>query len=135
MAGRYEEILTPDMMVEDPVYHLHANGLRIKLEGQEKIKDLYRVWAATNQSVFYTESEEVSVSNHCITSMAVGYHQVSGRSLLENPAKNPGRAAACAIGSRWRLTLCVLTRGCNYIGVFMISRIPASNVSSSRRWP
>jgi hypothetical protein len=84
MAGRYEEILTPDMMVEDPVYHLHANGLRIKLEGQEKIKDLYRVWAATNQSVFYTESEEVSVSDHCISSMAVGYHQVSGRSLLEN---------------------------------------------------
>jgi hypothetical protein len=84
MAGRYEEILAPDMMVEDPVYHLHANGLRIKLEGQEKIKDLYRVWAATNQSVFYTESEEVSVSDHCITSMVVGYHQVSGRLLLEN---------------------------------------------------
>jgi hypothetical protein len=84
MAGRYKEILAPDMMVEDPVYHLHANGLRIKLEGQEKIRDLYRVWAATNQSVFYTESEEVSVSDHCISSMAVGYHQVSGRSLLEN---------------------------------------------------
>src|SRR5262249_27460324 len=48
------------------------------------IKDLYRVWAATNQSVFYTESEEVSVSDHCISSMAVGYHQVTGRSLLEN---------------------------------------------------
>jgi hypothetical protein len=41
MAGRYEEILAPDMMVEDPV--LHANGLRIKLEGHEKILDLYRV--------------------------------------------------------------------------------------------
>ena len=42
------------------------------------------MWAATNQSVFYTESEEVSVSDHCISSVAVGYHQVSGRSLLEN---------------------------------------------------
>jgi hypothetical protein len=42
------------------------------------------VWAATNESVFYTESEEVSVSDHCISSVAVGYHQVSGRSLLEN---------------------------------------------------
>jgi hypothetical protein len=84
MAGRYEEIFAPDMMVEEPIYHLHANGLRLKLRGQEKIKDLYRVWAATNQSVFYIESEEVAVSDHCISSMAVGYHQVTGRSLLEN---------------------------------------------------
>src|SRR6516164_11594465 len=81
MAGRYEEVLAPDMMVEEPVYHIHAHGLRVKLQGQEKIKDLYRVWAATNESVFYTESEEVAVSDHCI---AVGYHQVTGRSLLEN---------------------------------------------------
>ena len=27
MAGRYEEILAPDMMVEDPVYHLRASCL------------------------------------------------------------------------------------------------------------
>jgi hypothetical protein len=84
MSGRYEEVLAPDMMVEDPVYHIHANGMRIKLQGQEKIRDLYRVWAATNESVFYAESEEVSVSDHCICSMSVGYHQVTGRSLLEN---------------------------------------------------
>ena len=84
MAGRYEEIFAHDMMVEDPIYHLHANGLRVKLQGQESIKDLYRVWAATNQSAFYIESEEVAVSDHCINSVAVGYHQVTRRSLLEN---------------------------------------------------
>lgn len=42
------------------------------------------MWAATNQSVFYTEREEVALSDHCITSMAVGYHQVTSRSLLES---------------------------------------------------
>jgi len=84
MAGRYEEILAADMMVEEPVYHIHAHGLRVKLQGQEKIRDLYRMWAATNESVFYTEREEVAVSDHCISSMAVGYHQVTARSLLEN---------------------------------------------------
>ena len=57
MAGRYEEVLASDMMIEEPVYHIHAHGLRVKLQGQEKIKDLYRVWAATNESVFYTERE------------------------------------------------------------------------------
>src|SRR5215468_3471694 len=84
MAGRYEEIIAPDMMVEEPVYHLHANGLRLKLQGQEKIKDLYRVWAATNQSVFYTEKEEVAVSDHCISSTAVGYQQVTACSLRDD---------------------------------------------------
>lgn len=84
MAGRYEELFAPDMMVQRPVYHLHANGLRVKLTDQEEIKDLYRVWAETNQSVYYTESESVTVSDHFVTSMVVGYHQMSGRSLIEN---------------------------------------------------
>jgi hypothetical protein len=81
MAGRYEELFAPDMMVERPLYHLHANGLRVKLTD---IKDLYRVWAETNQSVFYTERESVSVSDYFVSSMVIGYHQVTGRSLVEN---------------------------------------------------
>ena len=84
MAGRYEEIFAPDMMVAWPTYHIHAHGLRVRLEGQEDIKDLYRVWAATNESIFYTERESVAVTDHYISSMAVGYHQVTGRSLFQN---------------------------------------------------
>jgi hypothetical protein len=52
MAGRCEEIFAPHIMVEEPIYHIHAHGLRVKLRGQERIKDLYRVWAATNESIF-----------------------------------------------------------------------------------
>src|SRR6516165_9730758 len=76
--------LRPDMMVAWPTYHIHAHGLRVRLEGQEDIKDLYRVWAATNESIFYTEREAVAVTDHYISSMAVGYHQVTGRSLFQN---------------------------------------------------
>ena len=84
MAGRYEEIFAPDMMVARPTYHIHAHGLRVRLEGQEDIKDLYRVWAATNESVFYTERESVAVTDHYVSSMAAGYHQISWRSLIQN---------------------------------------------------
>jgi len=84
MAGRYEEIFEPHMMVACPTYHIHVHGLRVRLEGQEDIKDLYRVWAATNESIFYTERETVAVTDHYVSSMAVGYHQVTGRSLLQN---------------------------------------------------
>lgn len=84
MAGRYEELFAPDMMVGEPVYHIRANRANLKLEGAEVVKSLYRMWAATNQSVFYTESEEVAVADNFVASVAVGYQQVSGRSLRIN---------------------------------------------------
>jgi hypothetical protein len=84
MAGRYEEIFASDMMVETPVYHLHANEIDAKLEGKEAVKGLYRMWAETNQSIFYTENEQVAVADNFVASVTIGYQQVSGRSLLAN---------------------------------------------------
>lgn len=81
MAGRYEELFTPDMMVGEPVYHLRANGMNLKLEGAEVVKSLYRMWCATHQSVFYTENEQVAVADNFVASVSTGYQQVSGRSL------------------------------------------------------
>jgi hypothetical protein len=84
MAGRYEEIFASDMMVETPVYHLHANEIDAKLEGKEAVKGLYRMWAETNQSIFYTENEQVAVADNFVASVTIGYQQISGRSLLAN---------------------------------------------------
>src|SRR6516164_1855572 len=52
VAGRYEEIFAPEMMVSSPVYHLHVGGTPGDLRGQENVKNLYRIWAETNQSIF-----------------------------------------------------------------------------------
>jgi hypothetical protein len=82
MAGRYQELFAPDMMVPEPVYHLHAHGTRLTLEGAEAVRSLYRMWAATNQAVFYVDSEQLAVADTFIASVAVGYQQVSGRSLF-----------------------------------------------------
>ena len=82
MAGRYEELLAPEMMVPEPVYHLAAHGVNLKLDGAESIKRLYRMWAATNQAVFYVESEQLAVADNFVASVAVGYQQVSGRTLF-----------------------------------------------------
>ena len=35
VAGRYEEICAPDMMIADPVYHFHYTGLEFELRGRE----------------------------------------------------------------------------------------------------
>ena len=71
--------------VED---HVHAllgmKPVHCASDFVREFKKATSVWAATNQSVFYTEREEVAVSDHCITSMAVGYHKVTARSLMED---------------------------------------------------
>jgi len=84
VAGRYEELFTPDMMSPDAVYHMHAGGNDVVLSGQRQIKGLYRMWAQTNQTIFYTEDEEVSVSDHYVNSVSTIYQQVSGKSLRDN---------------------------------------------------
>jgi len=84
MAGRYEEIFAPDMMAQAPVYHLRANEINVRLEGQEAVKGLYRMWAETNQSIFYTENEQLAVADNFVASVTIGYQQVSGQSLLTN---------------------------------------------------
>jgi hypothetical protein len=84
MAGRYEEIFAPEMMSENPVYHVHADQTNAKLEGKDAVKSLYRMWAKTNQSIFYTENEQVAVADNYIASVTTVYQQVSGRSLAAN---------------------------------------------------
>lgn len=81
VAGRYEEIFAPEMMSEHPVYHVHADDTNAKLEGQDAVKSLYRMWAQTNQSIFYTENEQVAVADNFIASVTVVHQQVAGRSI------------------------------------------------------
>jgi len=82
MGGRYEELFAPDMMVPEPVYHLQAHGTNLTLTGADTIKSLYRMWAATNQAVFYVESEQLAVADNFVASVTVGYQQISGRALF-----------------------------------------------------
>jgi hypothetical protein len=85
-CGRYEEIFAPEMMAPNPCYHFQAEGMNARLEGQEAVKNLYRMWAETNQSIFYIENEQVAVADNFIAS-TVNYHQqLWGRSLTLNKA-------------------------------------------------
>ena len=47
------------------------------------MKGLYRMWAETNQSIFFVEHEEVAVADHFIASVVTSYQQVSGKSLKQ----------------------------------------------------
>jgi hypothetical protein len=86
VAGRYEEIFAPEMMAPNPNYHFHAGGMNAKLEGQDNVKSLYRMWAQTNQCIFYVENEQVAVADNFIASSSIFHQQVSGQSLMFNKA-------------------------------------------------
>jgi hypothetical protein len=96
IAGRYEEIFAPDMTIEHPVYHVHANSIKVKLDGQEAVKSLYRMWSNTNQNIFYAENEQVAVADNYVASTSKLYQQVSGTSLKFNKAMSylPGFLSA-----------------------------------------
>jgi hypothetical protein len=81
-AGRFEEIFAPEMTVEHPVYRFNMIGHPpMKLEGREQVEPLYRLWAQTNQSIFYNESETVAVGDFMVVSTMIGYQQTLGSTL------------------------------------------------------
>ncbi|MDM0015940.1 hypothetical protein QTH87_26100 [Variovorax sp. J22P168] len=84
IAGRYEEIFSPDMTVANPKYHFEVAGNSATLDGAESVKGLYAVWAQTNQSIFYAEDEQIAVANNFIASVSTMYQQTHGRTLAAN---------------------------------------------------
>ncbi|MCW3018459.1 MAG: hypothetical protein JWN10_767 [Solirubrobacterales bacterium] len=82
-AGRFEEIFTPEMTVERPVYRFNMIGAPpTMLEGREQVEPVYRLWAETNQSIFYNDSETVAVGDWMVVSTMVGYQQTLGSALV-----------------------------------------------------
>jgi hypothetical protein len=81
-AGRFQEIFTPEMTVERPVYRFNMLGQpAMTLEGRDQVEPVYRLWAETNQSIFYNESETIAVGDWMVVSTMVGYQQTLGSAL------------------------------------------------------
>ena len=81
VAGRFDEIFTPDMMGMDPEYHFTQAGIHAR--GQDEVKSLYRMWADTNQAIFFIEEEQVAVADNFVCAVATVYQQLSGKSLRQ----------------------------------------------------
>ena len=82
VAGRYEEIFAPEMMAPAPAYHFRAAGINATFEGQDGVKSLYRMWAQTDQSIFFVENEQVAVADNFIASTATFRQQISGKTRI-----------------------------------------------------
>jgi hypothetical protein len=85
-SGRYDEVLADDMIVENPMYNLHALGFNTTISGKENIRSLYKYWAETNQCIFYGENEQVAIADNFVASSVMAHQQVWGGSILSSKA-------------------------------------------------
>lgn len=84
MSGQYDDVLSDDMMVENPVYNLHALGFNTTITGKENVRSLYKFWADTNQTVFYGENVQAAVADGYIALTVQAHQQVWGGSILSS---------------------------------------------------
>ena len=81
-AGRWEEILEPELTVEHPVYRFTvADRPSFVLDGRDQVAALYQHWTDTNQSVFYVADEIVAVGDHMVVGRGISYQQTLGSEL------------------------------------------------------
>lgn len=64
VSGYWEEILSPEMTVEEPLYRITERGKTLVLDGMTEVRNFYRSITETGDNVFGALEEEVAVSDH-----------------------------------------------------------------------
>ena len=81
IAGRYEEIFAPEMIVEEPEYHFYTGRIPLTLRGRTAVRNLYALWTHTAECIFYAEDEQLAVGDQLIASNVIAYQQHPGVAL------------------------------------------------------
>jgi hypothetical protein len=63
VSGRYEELLAPDMTVEEPHYRIHEGGTSIVLDGMAEVKAFYQSLVDANAVVMWVNDQDISVND------------------------------------------------------------------------
>ncbi len=95
VSGRYQEILSPDMTVEEPVYRLFENGQSIVLDGMQQVKPSIR--RSPRRTPFHVDRDsKFSVSDHGFSGETLFSQFVPGRILGDGVfgAVHAGEASA-----------------------------------------
>jgi hypothetical protein len=64
VAGRFNEFLTPEMTVEEPVYRLHEGGQSIVLDGMAQVRGFYESLVAADALVMWVADQDIAVNDH-----------------------------------------------------------------------
>jgi hypothetical protein len=84
VCGMWEEIFTPEMTVEYPIYYYNVTGFAgNKAEGPDEVHAIYRMLAETGAGVQVVEDERLMVSDWGFASEAVFNSYYRGHTLIE----------------------------------------------------
>jgi len=84
VCGEWEEIFTPEMTVEHPVYYFNVTGFAgHKADGPDEVHAIYRMLAETGAGVQVVEDERLMVSDWGFASEAVFNSYYRGHTLNE----------------------------------------------------
>lgn len=64
VAGRYQEILAPDMTVEHPHYRIHEGGQSVILDGMAEVTAFYESLIQANALVMWVTQQDIAVNDH-----------------------------------------------------------------------
>lgn len=84
VAGRYDELLAPDMTVRHPHYRIFEGGNGVILDGLETVRDFYASLARMDMLVMWTGRQRMAVADWGFAGEAEFSQFVPGRMLGDN---------------------------------------------------
>lgn len=81
VAGRYDELLAPEMTVRHPHYRIFEGGESIILDGMDQVRDFYKMLADMDMLVMWTGNQKISVGDYGFSGEAEFNQFVPGRML------------------------------------------------------
>ncbi|GAA4484329.1 hypothetical protein GCM10023094_37310 [Rhodococcus olei] len=84
VAGRYDELLAPNMTVARPHYRIFEGGQGVILDGMSQVRDFYRTLADLDMLVMWTGKQKMAVSDWGFAGEAEFSQFVPGKMLGDN---------------------------------------------------
>lgn len=94
VAGRYEELLAPNMSVSEPHYRIFEGGEGLILDGVGQVREFYQTLATTGMLVMWTGKQKIAVSDWGFAGEAEFNQFVSGSLLEDNVFQSVGKEAS-----------------------------------------
>ncbi|MHB0775538.1 hypothetical protein [Halomonas sp. WWR20] len=79
-AGRFEEIVAPDMMADDPVYRITWGANPVVVKGRDGVLNFYR---SVGEVVLWNTDNNISVADWGIADELTFHQLTTGRELLK----------------------------------------------------
>ena len=86
VSSRHRDLMSPDMMVEHPIYRMNDNGQSFVLDGREQVTSFYEGLEASGAIVLWPVEQIVAVADWGFASEARFRHFVPGAMLAAEGA-------------------------------------------------